>query len=578
MGFNLTETSTGTASTFLDDSFPPSTAWTPTANSVPATQPAAPWFPGGDSTYSPAAAIIIALILLGVIAGTVVGNILVCVAVCLVRKLRRPCNYLLVSLAVSDLCVALLVMPMALLYEVLGRWSFGPVVCDLWVSFDVLSCTASILNLCAISVDRYLAITKPLEYGVKRTPRRMLCCVSLVWLGAACISLPPLLILGNEHGGVDENGNLAPLCIVCQNFGYQIYATLGSFYIPLTVMIVVYHKIFQAARKIVLEERRAQSHLKLTAAAATAAQDVAAPGLLTHHLLNPATTNQSSGQDSSSIGAGGAGGISNKASAVTELSRNGSATETRLSVGSVVTAWAPSTQRDRTSTTSTATTTSSCTGITPTVRCFGSRGRLGKGRRRRRSPPPRGSRSSPASSATPLQLHGAGEKQCLTGRGHEQQPMASVPLTARSPKLRFALAKERKASTTLGIIMSAFVICWLPFFVLALVRPFLHDPETIPASLSSLFLWLGYANSLLNPIIYATLNRDFRKPFQEILYFRCGSLNHMMREEFYHSQYGDPIHMTGAAAGGGSGGRYGRDEDGDGLRHRGTDESGVMLG
>lgn len=110
-------------------------------------------------------------------------------------------------------------------------------------------------------------------------------------------------------------------------------------------------------------------------------------------------------------------------------------------------------------------------------------------------------------------------------------------------KLRFQLAKERKASTTLGIIMSAFTICWFPFFVLALVRPFLSD-STIKdlKTFSSVFLWLGYANSLLNPIIYATLNRDFRKPFQEILFFRCSSLNHMMREEFYHSQYGDPDH------------------------------------
>lgn len=119
-------------------------------------------------------------------------------------------------------------------------------------------------------------------------------------------------------------------------------------------------------------------------------------------------------------------------------------------------------------------------------------------------------------------------------------------------KLRFQLAKERKASTTLGIIMSAFIVCWLPFFVLALVRPFLRDSKAIPNSLSSIFLWLGYANSLLNPIIYATLNRDFRRPFQQILFFRCGSLNHMMREEFYHSQYGDPdppqhFYMTGGS-------------------------------
>lgn len=215
------------------------------------------WFPGEFSPYSVTEAVIIALILLLIIVGTIVGNILVCIAVCLVKKLRRPCNYLLVSLAISDICVAVLVMPMATLYEILGKWSFGPVMCDLWVSFDVLSCTASILNLCMISVDRYYAITKPLQYGVKRTPKRMIVCVSLVWLGAACISLPPLLILGNQH----ELNNTTQ-CIVCQNFAYQIYATLGSFYIPLTVMMIVYYKIFRAARRIVLDERQSRSHLE----------------------------------------------------------------------------------------------------------------------------------------------------------------------------------------------------------------------------------------------------------------------------------------------------------------------------
>lgn len=121
----------------------------------------------------------------------------------------------------------------------------------------------------------------------------------------------------------------------------------------------------------------------------------------------------------------------------------------------------------------------------------------------------------------------------------------SVQNSPHQKKLRCQLAKERKASTTLGIIMSTFTICWLPFFVLALVRPFLRDPRSIPSSLSSIFLWLGYFNSLLNPIIYATLNRDFRKPFREILFFRCSNLNHIMREEFYQSQYGNPENNYG---------------------------------
>lgn len=210
--------------------------------------------------------VIIGLILVVIIIVTIVGNILVCIAVCMVRKLRRPCNYLLVSLAVSDLCVSILVMPFAMFYELWGKWIFGEIVCNIWVSMDVLSCTASILNLCMISVDRYFAITKPLEYGVKRTPRRMIVCIVAVWAGAACISLPPLLILGNEHM-VNEtmpDGTVKEVegCVVCQSFYYQLYATMCSFYIPLTVMMVVYYKIFKAARKIVLEEKRAQSHLE----------------------------------------------------------------------------------------------------------------------------------------------------------------------------------------------------------------------------------------------------------------------------------------------------------------------------
>uniref|UniRef100_A0A2M4BJ77 Putative 5-hydroxytryptamine receptor 1 n=1 Tax=Anopheles marajoara TaxID=58244 RepID=A0A2M4BJ77_9DIPT len=369
--------------------------------------------------------IIVSIVLLAVIIGTVIGNILVCVAVCLVRKLRRPCNYLLVSLAVSDLCVALLVMPPALLYEVLEEWRFGRVFCDIWVSFDVLSCTASILNLCAISVDRYWAITKPLEYGVKRTPRRMIACIALVWLAAACISLPPLLILGNEH---EVNGQ--PACSVCQNFFYQIYATVGAFYIPLAVMLFVYCQIFRAARRIVMEEKRAQKRLEsaINGATVTNVQE--------KKLLPMTTTTTTTGTVNH-----GTGPI------------DGPLT------GKLLT------------------------------------------------------------------------KNATKGTG------ATAPSSPQHKRLRFQLAKERKASTTLGIIMSAFTICWLPFFILALVRPFMKDDHR---TLSSFFLWLGYANSLLNPIIYATLNRDFRKPFQEILYFRCSSLNHMMREDFYHSQYGDP--------------------------------------
>ncbi|XP_060527831.1 5-hydroxytryptamine receptor 1 [Cylas formicarius] len=413
--------------------------------------------------YNLAESIAMCIILGGIIVTTVVGNVLVCVCIFLVRKLRRPCNYLLVSLAVSDLCVATLVMPMALIYEIEGRWIFGEIACNLWVSLDVLSCTSSILNLCMISVDRYFAITKPLEYGVKRTPRRMTLWIVLVWCLAAMTSLPPLLIIGNEHTQTEESGEIIKdVCLVSQDIGYQLYATMFSFYIPLTVMIVVYYKIFRAARRIVNEEKRAQSHLE------------------SHCYLEISVKNGDGPPENKIANAG-----DHRSSSI---GSNATCSMDRSTLG----------------------------------RCF-------KSRRSNESQCPMLTKSSTSNDPKP-------SKSSLLMSMAKSSPNISI----HQKKLRFQLAKERKASTTLGIIMSAFIFCWLPFFVLALVRPFLKETTNTLNTLSSLFLWLGYTNSLLNPIIYATLNRDFRKPFQAILYFRCGSLNHMMREDFYHSQYGDP--------------------------------------
>ena len=73
--------------------------------------------PGGLA-YPVWAVVLIVLPCSLIIVGTIVGNILVCTAVSIVRKLRTPSNWLIVSLAVADLLVALLVMPLAMVHEV----------------------------------------------------------------------------------------------------------------------------------------------------------------------------------------------------------------------------------------------------------------------------------------------------------------------------------------------------------------------------------------------------------------------------------------------------------------------------
>lgn len=85
---------------------------------------------------------------------TVVGNILVIVSVFTHTPLKITPNFFIVSLAAADLTVSVGVLPLNVVYTVLGRWVFGSFLCKMWLTGDVLCCTASILNLCAIALDR----------------------------------------------------------------------------------------------------------------------------------------------------------------------------------------------------------------------------------------------------------------------------------------------------------------------------------------------------------------------------------------------------------------------------------------
>ncbi|XP_055380911.1 octopamine receptor beta-1R-like isoform X2 [Condylostylus longicornis] len=79
-----------------------------------------------------------------------------------------------------------------------------------------------------------------------------------------------------------------------------------------------------------------------------------------------------------------------------------------------------------------------------------------------------------------------------------------------------SMRRERKAARTLGIIMSAFLLCWLPFF-LWYITSSLCDECMTPKIVVGILFWIGYFNSALNPIIYAYFNREFRAAFKKTL-------------------------------------------------------------
>ncbi|CAN8003401.1 unnamed protein product [Ixodes pacificus] len=190
-------------------------------------------------------AIVTVVVLSAIVAGTVFGNVLVVLAIFTYRPLRSVQNMFIVSLAVADIAVALLVMPLNVAYSILGRWVFGLHTCKLWLTCDVLCCTASILNLCAIALDRYWAIHDPINYAQKRTLRRVLLSIVLVWAISALISVPPLIGWNDWPEEFDESSP----CQLTEERGYVLYSATGSFFAPMFIMTIVYFKIYLATRR-----------------------------------------------------------------------------------------------------------------------------------------------------------------------------------------------------------------------------------------------------------------------------------------------------------------------------------------
>ncbi|NWV33539.1 DRD5 protein, partial [Grantiella picta] len=185
------------------------------------------------------------------ILATLLGNSLVCLAVLRFRHLRsKVTNLFVVSLAVSDLLVAVLVMPWRAASDVLGFWPFGA-FCDLWVAFDITCCTASILNLCLIGVERYCAIASPFRHRGRVTRRVASVAIALAWLLSLLISFIPVQLRWHkdrEQPGSNGSGEEGS-CDSSLGRTYAISSSLVSFYIPVAIMLVTYGRLCRIARR-----------------------------------------------------------------------------------------------------------------------------------------------------------------------------------------------------------------------------------------------------------------------------------------------------------------------------------------
>lgn len=340
--------------------------------------------------------IVLTLILAFITLATVLSNAFVIATVYQTRKLHTPANYLIASLAVTDLLVSILVMPISTMYTVTGKWTLGQIVCDIWLSSDITCCTASILHLCVIALDRYWAITDAVEYSTKRTPKRAAGMIALVWVFSISISMPPLFWRQSKAEEVAD-------CIVnSDHILYTVYSTVGAFYFPTLLLIILYGRIYVEARSRILKQTPKNTGKRLTRA----------------HLIT----------------------------------------------------------------------------------------------------------DSPGSTSSVMSINcKASEASSETGSPVFMNQVKVKVSDALLEKKKLTAARERKATKTLGIILGAFIVCWLPFFIITLVLPICKDACWFHMAIFDFFTWLGYLNSLINPIIYTMSNEDFKQAFHKLIRFRCTS-------------------------------------------------------
>ncbi|XP_072494062.1 D(4) dopamine receptor [Notamacropus eugenii] len=199
------------------------------------------------------------------------GNALVCVSVAAERALQTPTNFFIVSLAAADLLLALLVLPLFVYSEYQGGvWALSTVLCDALMTMDVMLCTASIFNLCAIGVDRFIAVSVPLNYSRQQLGRRQLALIATVWGLAFAVASPVLF-------GLNDVPGRNPAVCQLESRNYVVYSSVCSFFLPCPLMLVLYCAMFRRLRTWE-EARRAKLRRSMCPGAARRPSRPAQPG------------------------------------------------------------------------------------------------------------------------------------------------------------------------------------------------------------------------------------------------------------------------------------------------------------